>query len=91
MSIINFDPKYLRTGKTEWAEIFLGTSLSRSIVSKNIFKGPVGLGPRPKQQHFYPIFYFDPSSTQNTKPFQKRFASLAAQAIFRQPIFIIFD
>ena len=24
LSVINFDPNYLRTGRTEWAEIFLG-------------------------------------------------------------------
>ena len=24
LSVINFDPNYLTTGKTEWAEIFLG-------------------------------------------------------------------
>ena len=29
LSVTNFDPNYNRTGRTEWAEIFLRTSLAK--------------------------------------------------------------
>ena len=35
------DPNYLRTGKTKWAEIFSGTSMAKSHVSKKIWSGKV--------------------------------------------------
>ena len=34
LSVTKFDPNYLRTDKTEWAEIFLRTSIAKSHVSK---------------------------------------------------------
>ena len=47
LSVINFDPNYLRTGRTEWAEIFFRTSMAKSHVSKNFIcpkSGPQGQG-----------------------------------------------
>ena len=31
LSVIKFDPNYLRTGKIEWAEIVLGLDLSSNL------------------------------------------------------------
>ena len=35
LSVTNFDPSYLRTGKTELPETFFRTSMAKSYVSKN--------------------------------------------------------
>ena len=37
LSVTNFELNYLRTGKIEWAEIFLGTSVSKSNIPKFMF------------------------------------------------------
>ena len=34
LSVINFDPNLLRSGKKEWAEIFFETSMAKRHVSK---------------------------------------------------------
>ena len=34
LSVLNFDPKYLRTGWTEWAQNFFLTSMAKTCVSK---------------------------------------------------------
>ena len=58
LSVTNFDPYYLRTGKTEQAETFFRTSMAKSNDSKIIClkNGWSGLGRGPKQQHFDPIW-----------------------------------
>ena len=47
LSVINFDPNYFKTGKTEWAKKIYGKnqSLKKFYLSK---KWTVGLGPRAK-------------------------------------------
>ena len=34
LSVAKFDPNYLRTGKTEWAKIFLGHLLQKAMSQK---------------------------------------------------------
>ena len=36
LTVTEFDPNYLRTGKTEWAEKIFRTSMAKSHVSKNL-------------------------------------------------------
>ena len=33
LSVVNFDPNYLRTGKREWAEIFFWTSMAKFLIN----------------------------------------------------------
>ena len=48
LSVTNFDPHYLETGKKEWAEIFLGHLWEMNVVKKIYLteKWQVGLDPR---------------------------------------------
>ena len=54
LSVINFDPNYLGTGRTEWAEIFFDI-FGKMNGLKNFYlseKWPVGLGPRAETATF---------------------------------------
>ena len=78
LSITKFNPKYQRTGKTERAEIFYDIYGKKRCL-KNIYmsvKWPVGPGLRAETA------LLDLSSNQNHKPFEKKFATLAARAVF---------
>ena len=37
LSVINFDPNYLRTGRTEWAEFFLGHLWQKDMSQNFLF------------------------------------------------------
>ena len=54
LSVTKFDPNYLRTGKTEWAEIFLGHHWQKAMSQKKLsVKGLVGPRPRAKTAIYY--------------------------------------
>ena len=61
LSVVNFDPNYPKTGKTEWAKKIM-TSMAKTHVSKKnlSMKWPVG----PKEQHFDPIYIFNSSTPE---------------------------
>ena len=42
LSVTKFDPNYLRTSRTEWAEIFLGHLCQKAISQKKIVVRKVG-------------------------------------------------
>ena len=42
LSVINFDPNYLRTGRTEWPEIALRTSKAKRRLKKKFVRKVVG-------------------------------------------------
>ena len=57
LSVTNFDPNYLGTGQTEWAEKNFRTSMATTHVSNFFYfslKGPIGTGRGLNQQHFDP-------------------------------------
>ena len=56
LSVTKLDPNSLRTGKTEWAEIFSRTSMAKSHVSKKIWSGKVAgrAGAKGQNSNNYP-------------------------------------
>ena len=61
LSVVNFDPNYLGTGRTKCAEKFFRTSLAKRMCCKIFIireSGWLGRGWGPKQQHFDPILKF---------------------------------
>ena len=55
VSVTNFDPNYLETGRTEWAEIFLGYLIFHLTKTKNHLKKVCTFG---CQSWFFELRFF---------------------------------
>ena len=86
--MLNFDPNYLRTGRTEWAEIFFGHLWQQDRSQNFLFVQKVAGRARAEGQNSNILTQYlscltwdraeilkivDLSSNQNQKPFDKSF------------------